>query len=180
MWALLRLSDGLLFVVDAGDDDVLHQTEELLEFMSENRLVVKNTGELGFGEKRVICAANKWDMPESADRVQLLGDILGDSMEIVPCSTKSRVGLDVIPKKLFFDVLGKIRVYTRPPGKKPDFSQPFVLDKGTTVMGAARDVHKEIADSLKYAKVWGAGVFDGQMVPRDHVLSDGDIVVFYT
>ena len=101
-------------------------------------------------------------------------------MDIVPCSTVTGESLDVLASRTFFEVLGKIRVYTRPPGKKPDFTQPFVLDRGTTVLGAARDVHKEIAESLKYARVWGKGVFEGQMVPRDHVLNDGDIVVFYT
>lgn len=41
-------------------------------------------------------------------------------------------------------------------------------------------VHKEIAETLKYARVWGKNVFDGQMVPRDYVLNDGDVVVLYT
>ncbi len=68
----------------------------------------------------------------------------------------------------------------RPPGKKVDYSQPFVLNKGVTVLEAAEEIHKEIAQNLKYARVWGKGVFEGQMVPRDHVLHDGDIIVFYT
>jgi hypothetical protein len=40
----------------------------------------------------------------------------------------------------------------------------------------AAKVHKDLVDNLKLAKVWGTAVFDGQMVQRDHILQDGDIV----
>jgi ribosome-interacting GTPase 1 len=180
VWALLRMSDGLLVVLDAGDDDVLDQTENLFSFMEENNVFIKNDGEQGFKEKKAICAANKCDMPGASERIELLKEVIGDKMDIVPCSTATGEGLSLLLSRVFFEVLGRIRVYTRPPGKKPDFSQPFILDRGTTVIDAAREVHKEIAESLKYARVWGKGVFEGQMVPRDHVLSDGDVIVFYT
>jgi hypothetical protein len=29
---------------------------------------------------------------------------------------------------------------------------------------------------LKYVRIWGSGRFDGQQVPSDHRLADGDIV----
>jgi len=180
LWAILRMSDGLLVTLDMGDDNVLSHYEDLVSFMEQNNVRIKNEGERRFTEKRAICAANKMDMPGAEDRLELLKEIIGDAMEIVPCSALTGDGLHDLGAKMFFDLLGKIRVYTKPPGKKPDFSQPFILDRGVTVLEAARDVHKEIAENLKYARVWGKGVFDGQMVPRDHVLNDGDIVVFYS
>lgn len=180
LWALLRLADALLIVLDAGNDDVLTEAEELLEFMKSNNVIVKNQGERAFNEKRALCAATKADMPGAAERIELLKEILGDKMEIVPVSAATGEGLEQLKAALFFDLLGKIRVYTRPPGKKVDYTAPFVLPAGTAVLEAAREIHKEIAETLKYARVWGKGVFEGQMVPRDHVLSDGDVVVFYT
>ncbi|HHY75986.1 MAG TPA: TGS domain-containing protein [Firmicutes bacterium] len=180
VWAMLRMSDGLLIVLDAGDDDVLDHAENLLAFMEENNVFIKNEGERNFKEKKAICAANKCDLPGAGERIELLREIIGDKLDIVPCSALTGEGLDLVLSKVFFDVLEKIRVYTRPPGKKPDFSQPFILPRGTTVIDAAREVHKEIAETLKYARVWGKDVFDGQMVPRDHVLKDGDVIAFYT
>ena len=180
LWAILRMCDGLLVVLDMGDDNVLTHYDDLIAFMEQNNVTIKNQGERQFTEKRALCAANKMDMPGADDRLSLLREIVGDRMEIVPCSAASGDGLDELGAKMFFDLLGKIRVYTRPPGKKPDFTQPFVLDKGVTVLEAAADVHKDIAENLKHARVWGSGVFDGQMVPRDHVLHDGDIIVFYS
>jgi ribosome-interacting GTPase 1 len=40
----------------------------------------------------------------------------------------------------------------------------------------AGKVHKDFAQKLKSARVWGISVFDGQLVQRDYVLQDGDIV----
>jgi len=44
------------------------------------------------------------------------------------------------------------------------------------VYEVARLVHRELADSLRFARVWGSGKFDGQQVGRDHVLRDRDVV----
>lgn len=40
----------------------------------------------------------------------------------------------------------------------------------------AEKVHKDFAENLKTARVWGDAVFDGQMVQRDYRLRDGDVV----
>jgi hypothetical protein len=40
----------------------------------------------------------------------------------------------------------------------------------------AGKIHKDFLDQLKAARVWGSATHDGQMVGRDHVLQDGDIV----
>jgi len=50
------------------------------------------------------------------------------------------------------------------------------MKKGGTVEDFAGKVHHDFLDKLKMVRVWGTGVYDGQMVPRDHVLHDGDVV----
>jgi hypothetical protein len=37
-------------------------------------------------------------------------------------------------------------------------------------------VHRDVADRLAFARVWGHVRFDGQQVDRHHVLSDRDVV----
>jgi ribosome-interacting GTPase 1 len=69
-----------------------------------------------------------------------------------------------------------IRVYSKAPGKEPDLTAPFVLKEGSTVEDLASKVHKDFVAQLKVVKVWGDGVYDGQMVQRDHILQDGDVV----
>jgi ribosome-interacting GTPase 1 len=69
-----------------------------------------------------------------------------------------------------------MRVYSKPPGNQPDLSAPFILEHGSTVEEFAEKVHRDFLLNLKSARVWGHDVYDGQMVGRDHVLHDGDVV----
>jgi ribosome-interacting GTPase 1 len=69
-----------------------------------------------------------------------------------------------------------MRVYSKSPGKTPDLSSPFTLKKGSTVADFAARIHRDFVDKFKAARVWGTSVYDGQMVQRDYVLQDGDVV----
>jgi ribosome-interacting GTPase 1 len=37
-------------------------------------------------------------------------------------------------------------------------------------------VHKDLAETLTHARIWGSGLHDGQSVGREHVLADRDLV----
>jgi ribosome-interacting GTPase 1 len=54
------------------------------------------------------------------------------------------------------------------------------MEKGSTVEDFAAKVHQDFLETLKTARIWGEGVYDGQMVGRDHVLHDGDVVELRT
>ena len=75
-----------------------------------------------------------------------------------------------------FRLLGVIRVYAKQPGKPADMTAPFTIPTAGTVLDFAEQVHPDLAESLKSAKVWGSAQFDGQTVKRDHVLHDKDVV----
>ena len=70
---------------------------------------------------------------------------------------------------LTFSALGIIRVYTKEPGHEPDRDRPFTLPIGATVANLARAIHGDIAEHLKYARIWGSSTFDGQRVKSDHL-----------
>ena len=40
----------------------------------------------------------------------------------------------------------------------------------------ASTIHKDLAHTLKGARVWGSAKFEGQLVTPDYVLQDRDIV----
>jgi len=50
------------------------------------------------------------------------------------------------------------------------------LPRGSKVSDMAGAIHKEIRESFKFGRIWGAQVFDGQKVTGDHVLEEGDVV----
>ena len=75
-----------------------------------------------------------------------------------------------------YHLLGVMRIYTKVPGRPADRAKPFTLPLGSTVLDLAREIHRDFEHSLKSARIWGTGVFDGQAVKHDHELHDGDLV----
>ena len=88
---------------------------------------------------------------------------------------RNAAGLEAL-KRAVFDLLEVIRVFTKAPGKKPDLRAPYVLKRGSTVLDVAQHVHKDFAAQLRFARIWGHGKFEAQMVQRDYVLADGDVL----
>ena len=53
--------------------------------------------------------------------------------------------------------------------KKPDFADPYVVPRGSTVLDVAEKVHRDFVDNLKYARLWSEGKPEGIMVPREAI-----------
>lgn len=116
------------------------------------------------------------DRPEVASSVSALVELLEQQWPVLAVSTLTGAGLALLPRRTF-EALEIIRVRTKPPGKPLDESAtPFTLPRGSTVEDLAARIHKDLGAAMKYARVWGKGVYDGQAVHRTHPLSDGDIV----
>jgi ribosome-interacting GTPase 1 len=49
------------------------------------------------------------------------------------------------------------------------------LPKESTLEDLATKIHKDFTEKLKFARIWGKDVYDGQMVQRDYLLQDGDV-----
>jgi ribosome-interacting GTPase 1 len=94
-------------------------------------------------------------------------------------STVTGEGLDALRRRTF-ELLDIIRVYTKQPGKRTERDTPFTLPRGATVGELAVRIHKDVAATMKFARVWGPSVFDGQSVHQDHVLAEGDVVEIHT
>lgn len=79
-------------------------------------------------------------------------------------------------KKLMYDVLGVMRVYTKPARGEPDYARPMAMRRGSTVLDAAKAIHKDLYRNFEFARVWGSARFAGQRVSGGYVLKDGDTV----
>jgi uncharacterized protein len=119
------------------------------------------------------------DHPGARADLEVLHELVGGAWPWVGVSTATGEGLATLGEHTF-DGLGIIRVYTKEPGQEPDLERPFTLPEGATVEALAREIHGEIAEQLKFARLWGAAAFDGQRVRGDHVLADGDVVELRT
>jgi len=124
---------------------------------------------------KTIIAGNKKERSGGNEALAELGSTFGDRFQIVAFSAQSGEGLEELPRSVF-QALEIVRVYTKEPGEKPDLEQPYVLKKGSTVMDLAETIHRDFANQLKYARIWGSVKYDGQNIQKDHVLQDGDII----
>lgn len=84
-------------------------------------------------------------------------------------------------KDLIWKNLRLVYVYTKMPGKEPDFP-PVALSNGSIVEDLAMKVHKDFLKNFQFARIWGKSsrFSKGQQVGLKHVLEDGDIVEFHT
>jgi uncharacterized protein len=179
LFDLARRTDIVLLVVDLQADP-LEQMETCLAVLEARRLAPLQRREGWQGDPRTvfrpfIVLANKCD-DESMDEVYEVFCALCESdCEHLPVSALTGRFFNVL-KQTLYERLGVLRVYAKPPGKEPDLERPFVLKQGSTVMDLAGMVHRDFYENLKAARVWGSSAFDGQMVTRDYVLHEGDIV----
>ncbi|MCL0053221.1 50S ribosome-binding GTPase [Dehalococcoidales bacterium] len=157
---MLIRADALLVVVDLSNAP-LAQIEAITTQLENMKI----------GKKKTLIIGNKLDLENAKENYIALNE----QLPVIAISAKERIGLEELKLKIY-QMLDIIRVYTKAPGQKPDFDEPIVLERGSTVADAAAEVHKDFATKLKYARIWGSGKHNGLMVKRDHILQDGDVI----
>jgi ribosome-interacting GTPase 1 len=173
-----RNCDLILIVIDLSQD-VEQQMLVLLDFLESRRLLFEKdnpaTDENGnmLGRK-AFCICTKKDIAQDGafEKVKKLAE---GRFECVVVNIEDKNDREMLPEKLF-QQLGIIRVYSKPPGKKADMTDPFTLPVGSDVMDLARAIHRELAEKFKNARIWGTGVYDGQNCHRTHILNDKDVI----
>lgn len=178
LYQVIREADRALLVVDLSDPDLLEDLEMTLAQLA-NAKVQLGEGELpnfpGWLSKRTLLVANKLDASGAPDDLEILKELYGNRFRILPVSAETGEGLEQLRIEVF-ELLEVIRVYTKAPGKKLERIAPYVLKRGSHLIDLAGRVHHDFLSQLKYARVWGHGRFEGQMVNRDYVLADKDVV----
>jgi len=174
---MLRRTDALLIMLDLSNTP-LAQMESVLEELVKMHIgigVDKAEEETIISQQKALVAGNKMDLAGASEGYADLQNKYGAKLPLMAISAKDGTGLEELKRRVF-QVLDIIRVYTKVPGQKPDFNDPIILGRGSTLADAAETVHKDFRARLKYARVWGSGKHDGIMVKRDHVLQDGDVI----
>lgn len=178
--SMVQTADAALLMIDLADDDGPFAAETVIERLAQTKTFL--VGKIPEGEldltnhyTRTFVAANKIDAPDAAERLEIVKEMFGDRFEVHALSAEAGTGLEELRHALY-QFLQVIRVYTKQPGKPADMTSPFTIPVGGTVLDLAAKVHRDFAETLKSARIWGTGVFDGQTVKRDHVLHDKDVV----
>jgi len=182
---LIRNADAAVLCVDLSAPDCLDQPGIVQKMLAEQRIelvreVVSRSSRQGVPRRLpAFLAGTKGDHPDAETAVELLREVIGDALDLVQVSVSDPASLDRFRRRVF-ELFGVIRVYSKRPGKDPDFTAPFLLPVGATVLQFAEKVHREFAQRFAFARAWGEGRFDGQRLGRTDPLKDRDVVELHT
>ncbi|MBN1837772.1 MAG: 50S ribosome-binding GTPase [Spirochaetales bacterium] len=196
---LVRSADALLLVADLSADSLLEDLEAVAAALRARhvRLVPEKDPK---EESQVRCriAANKLDAPGAQARLELLKELLAEQaasaaaapsgpaetgltagaldggLEVVPICAHDPASVGVLPRMLF-EWLQIVRVYTKAPGDKPDLSRPYTVFAGQSVADICRLIHKDFAESLRFARLWRSSEHPITVSPHEPV-QDRDIL----
>jgi uncharacterized protein len=164
----LRNADASVLVVDANDARDIEEIEVIEADLRDWHLPPP---------RLLVC--NKIDQPGALGNGEALADLFRERYPAVPVSAATGDGLAAFARAVFH-LLDVVRVYTKAPGKMAQLEKPYVLKRGATVLDAARHVHKDFAEHLRFARLYHRqGDRDGMMVDRHHPIQDEDILEFH-
>ncbi len=180
MSSIVRVADEVLLVVDVVAPDLLESTEGILSQLAAKHTLLHPAPEaeedVGIAVLPTIVAANKMDLDGAADGLLIFRELYESKFEIVPMSCETLEGIEALRLRLY-QVLDRVRVYAKRPGKPPDHASPYLLTRGSTVVDFAERIHRDLAKNFKRARIWGSKEYpDGQWIPRDYVVGDRDII----
>ncbi|MBN1694344.1 TGS domain-containing protein [candidate division WOR-3 bacterium] len=173
--ALGRSSDVIIGLIDGSKADSAKELDSLLSRLEEGLIFLESkdyySGDELMKKNGFIIISRSGDRDlklfdkKYSERLNFFGFDLDSDLEIL--------------KGNIYKSLNFIRIYTKPPGKEADFTEPVVLREGATVLDAAYHIHKDFADKMKYTKLW-RGDRNPKQVGPEEVLMEGDVVEFHS
>lgn len=181
-------SGGIRLVVFGSFRGSYREVEETLKSVGIKNAVIKVYGDAGIEEleeavireiivKKALIVLNKLDSADPATVDSIKKFLESHEIPFTAISAEMGDNLEDLKEKIF-RTLDLIRVYTQKDGVVSP--KPIVVKKGATVKELAEQIHREMAERIRYARIWGRSVkVQGQQVGPDHILQDGDRVEIY-
>ncbi len=186
MTSILFRADAVFLFADLSSDSLIDDLNAALALLKQHRIslaaphheVDDEDYSLDEVVKKTFLLANKSDRDEDDIRLGFLRDEFAARYPIYRINSITKEGIAQLESDLF-KTLNLLRVFTKTPGHEADHSDPVVLHVGATVEDAAYSIHKDFAERLQFAKIWGVGKHDGQRVHKEFILTDGDVLEFH-
>jgi len=126
-----------------------------------------------------IFAFNKSDLLSENEKRKISATLQSKKYNFVLISAKTGEGIEELKEKLFKS-FGKIRVYTKEPGKEKS-KKPIILLPKSTIKDVAEKILKGFASKVRETRIWGpSSKYPGQVVGLQHEVKDSDVVEFRT
>jgi len=174
----VRGADVIAIVVDAAGDG-MEEADAILGILTERGVGLRSVprGQIdaeGPHRRSAVLIANKSDAARPGN-VEALKELYAARLDVLPVSAATGDGIDRLIRRLW-QLLDVVRVYTKQPGKPPDSAQPYILRSKATLADLAHEIHRDLPEKMRFARIWGQGRFDGQRAQRGEILRDKDIV----
>lgn len=158
---IVNTADTIIILINSLEQ--ISEIEKKIEKASRKRIIVFNKSELlSEKEKRKISAT----LQSKKYNFQIV-------------STKTSEGIQEFKEKLF-QSFGRIRVYTKEPGKEKA-KKPIILNPKSTIKDVAEKILKGFSTKIKETRIWGpSSKYSGQVVGLKHEMKDMDVVEFKT
>ncbi|MEK6717001.1 MAG: GTPase [candidate division NC10 bacterium] len=177
--SLVRPADLALLIADLASPSVLEDLEKVIAILDRRKVALVSPGSppppTGWAHVPTLLLANKEDTASAETVLEILRSEYRSRFPVHAVSAQTGRGLEPL-RRMIYDGLRIVRVYSKPPGKEPSMQSPVVLPRGSTIVEMAAAIHKDFARQLKYARVWGGTKFSGQRVQRDYVVQEGDVI----
>ncbi|MCA9023975.1 MAG: 50S ribosome-binding GTPase [Planctomycetaceae bacterium] len=181
----VRSADLVVLCFDGSSDDAPEQTSDVLTQFEDRKTQLSTWS--GFDEDdmsivhvKTIIVVTRSDDPDAGERLTFFKEIRPDvDLPIVTVELDNPEAVESLRDQIYA-AIDVVRAYTKKPGKPAEYVDPFTLPAGSTVEDLAIKVHRDLADSLKHARIWGSATQDGQTVGREHIIVDRDMVELHT
>lgn len=160
MKSLVRQADLILILLDL-EKDPKENLKEILDIFEEWEIE----------KEKMLIVGNKFE----SDISKRSFEILKENFNIFPISVKEKVNIEKLKEKIF-QSLNIIRVYSKEPKKEVDFEKPWILKKGTKLIEWVEEINKEMVKKFQGAKLYKKDLKSFQLVGKDYILEDGDII----
>ena len=181
LWHFIKTMGDIICLVIDGSTDIGDQLLVVLDELEQQKIRLmpgnnSGTPQESFTDKKGFVLFTKIEHSPSS---QMIEDVRSMLPNLALCSTATPEDVSRFQQTIC-ELLGLITVFSRIPHTHAE-EEPFSLPQGACVHDLAYKIHKEVAQELKYAKIWGDSVkFPGQRVNKDHVLHEPNILEIYT
>jgi len=174
-----QLIENPAFKSEYYDRGLTHTADILLIIVTNISQIEKLMKGLEKEKTKKIILFNKIDLFDENEKRKISATLQSKKYNFVLISTKTKEGIGELKTKLL-ENSGKIRVFTKEPGKGKT-ERPIVLNPGSTVKEIAEKILHGFSKNIKETKIWGpSSKFSGQKVGLNHKLKDLDVVEFKT
>lgn len=154
---LVNTADTILILINELGD--LKDIEKSLQNVRGNEIVLFN-------------------IKDNIDKRKLEATLKSKKINSIIINTKTKENIEQL-KETIFSSFGKIRIFTKEPGKEKS-KKPMIFNPNSTIGDVAKKVLKNLS-AIKQTKIWGpSSKFPGQIVGLQHKLKDLCVVEFKT